>query len=617
MMNKDKCSPMKEPMTPTKTPFMQAANNDEGSPGAFVKPADLFKMRRRTSTNLMSSFINNSNIQASSSSSSLANHGLTMRSSPLKFSNINNNALAQNRFLNSPTNFSNHSSTSISYMEPQSPLKCLSNHADPSPTKCLPNLLKNPFNKPVKRRLNLGYSPKKRILSPKKSGQSPLKKIRMFEIDEDANQEPPRMKPTNLSKHKSCDSCSQVDWSLKTKLRINFDTFCKNWNHTSTSTHRRSHHIEIEQSSNKQDDKSISLEAINNASTVYQHPYLSWLSLYPRVNQDYGRQKDKDLLIDLTKHPKAAETLHMDWCKSLDDLSNLLIGGSCPYFYMCSDIYNILFRSTPSSDSKRPLVQAFVAPFPYGLSLELTKIGVEFNYPDTLLGTDISPAPSSTLNSQNSFGSFKAGTSIDSVDTPNKQSLIENKVSSSIDSGKGDDIEDFGEDENEEASVILVELGVDIDIITKKKGFIEDSNTQFKSSTSNKPIAAIVGADNVRKLVKFLQISRMYTISNVGKFGCIPPTLLSPREFRLSTAQNPKVVLSKNMIEMVAEHKEKQQGQNQHVEEKDGPTFVEIRGTILPVVYKQLHELLKTTDNLDNHSCTSTVLETSQPFATL
>ena len=517
-----------------------------------------------------------------------------------------------------------------SKIEPQSPMKCLNNLTDPSPTKKLPTLLRNPFNQLVKRKLQMGNSPMKRAAaSPRKS---PVKRTRMLQLDEDANLEAPRMKLSKLkrqspSKRSLIDNglCYNNDWTLRTKLRINFQAHCKNWDQSKTTTHKRhSGNMSDEDSPSKQNDKTISIEAIKNAATVYQHPYLSWLPLYPRNSSESDRKKDTFLL---TRHSQATQSMHRDWCESLDDLTNLLLDGRCPFFYLCSDMYNILFRH-----DKPTRVQAYISPISYGMNKELERIGVVLKMDeDSGIGTDLSSVE----------------------DFPDM----------------GED-EDFGDDENDDTTQILESLGISQQELpslqSKRKGFIEtDSNSQSTKSISNRPLATIEGADDIKRLVKFLQTNRTYTITPVGEFACIPPTLLAPREFRLSTPQYPEVILSKskshpsgygtgggvgsggggdgngglvgsqmmsistnisatitldapptppkeNDVQARISGSTGVNGQPIEV----GPTFVELKGTILPSLYKKLHKLLTVSDNLE-HTCSSIHLDSSSPFGTI
>lgn len=319
-----------------------------------------------------------------------------------------------------------------SKIEEQSPMKCLNNLTDPSPTKKLPTLLRNPFNQPVKRKLQLGgsgcsSSPNKNNINIKKRlhaspRKSPIKKIRMFQMDEDANLEPPKMK-----------------------------------------------------------------------QSVYQHPYFSWMTLYPRRKISDFERNGKTAFFKVTKCQQAIDTIHNDWCESIDDLTSLLVNGKCPFFYVCSDHYSIQFRNHQNK------IQASISPISFGMNCELKKANI-------------------------------------SVDT-NEDSGIENDTSLDKDLG----IEDTGEDENSDASQFLESLGwsqqeLVSEFQARKNPVKEDQTSQSLSrSLSNKSSASIEGADDVKKLVKFLKSNKTYTISTVGQFAHIPPTLLAPAKFHLST----------------------------------------------------------------------------------
>lgn len=455
------------------------ANKDESSPGKFVKPADLFKMRRRTSNNFAAFNTNSnsltpvdnksreapsplaSNSRFASPTKQPSTSSVSIQASPLK-SNVNLNHRTPTKIFNLPPVF---------HIEPQSPLKCLNNISDPSPTKNLPVLLKNPFNQPVKRKLNLGTSPRKQ--------KSPNKRTRMLELDEDANLEPPEMKQVK---------------NIKVK--------------------------------------------------VFQHPYLSWLPLFPRLMATGGRDKKAFGFVD---HALAGEMMHKDWCDSLGDLAKLFIEGKCPQFYLCTDNYNILFKSTPTSNTKKPLLQALISPFSYGMGCKFNNLSIEFKCPE-LKNSDSSSNLTGMMtkdNSQTSFGSSRSQTTNfedDNISQSASRQANSSKVTASIDSGNVSDLDedDSGEDENDDGSQFLESIGLSVhDFPTlqlSKKGYIveSDSNTQTKT-TSNKHLAAIDGLDNIQKLVKFLQTNRLYTINNVGKFAFIPPTLLSPCEYKLGT----------------------------------------------------------------------------------
>ena len=506
--------------------------------------------------------------------------------------------LNDNRSCPPMANFMSGNRKSISSVA-QSPMKCLNNLTDPSPTKKLPTLMRNPFNQPVKRRLQLGNSPMKRSAGNESTSSSPRKSpvkksSRMFEMnDEDANLEPPRMKhmlrnsPTK--RQASGNACPQINWILKTKLKIDFQSKCNNWSQSSSTTHKRhSGNLLDEDTPSKVNDKTISLEAIKNAATVYQHPYLSWLPLFPRMMRDKTFVANKDAekkyaQMAVSKHPAATKAMFKAWCESLDDLTNLLIDGKCPYFYICSDFNTMLIRrATGYHDA-----QAFITPFNFQLGANLTKDGIKFREED--LRTNNENTNSSSCNSQ-VFANFAASAANNNTSSQSNFNLSRTRMSALQDDD--DDYDDDGSDED---------LDVEEDGETSQAFFesigVNDLSDQLKpvkkeSMTSNKykSFGIIEGVENIKRLSLFLQKSRAFVINNTGEFSSIPPTLISPREFRLSTPQYPEVNVS-----------------------SAGPRTVELKGTIMPSVYRKLHKLLTVSDNMD-HVCSGSELDSSTPF---
>lgn len=227
----------------------------------------------------------------------------------------------------------------------------------------------------------------------------------------------------------------------------------------------------------------------NNNREMYQHPYFSWLTLIPRkLNSGF---KKKDMPFAFNNRPQAVEQMHKDWCDSLDDLINQLINGKCSFFYLCADNYNILFESTPK-------LRAFISPFQCGMEKKCKALSIEFRYPEV-------------------------------------------SRSNSVDSAAADLDDELNEDENGDTSQCFIEsIGLSLEDfptlqepLTKKVA--AESDSESSKSTNARKTAIVEGSEEVRKLVRFLQTNRIYTVSNAGIFAQIPPTLLSPCPFLLGT----------------------------------------------------------------------------------
>lgn len=385
--------------------------------------------------------------------------------------------------------------------------------------------------------------------------------------DEDANLEPPNMRhQSRKSPIKrqlvNGNACFLNDWTLKTKLHVAFPNRCRNWSSSSTTTHKRHNgSLMDEDTPSKVNDRTISVEAIKNAATIYQHPYLPWLPLFPRKVGDKTTivtdQDKKQAQFAMSKHPAAIKAMLKAWCESLDDLTNLLIDGKCPFFYMCSDFKTMLFkRSTSYHD-----VQVFITPFNLDFGLTLTKHGIDYKSDISEdLENNIENTDTSSCNSQQMFGSFNSNTMPDSQSNfslsgsqrqlNRHRSTNENRAYSNIDEELGLDEE---EDEGEQTSQAIFEsIGIkggwsELDAkepdtkLTAPPGEVSRSKVIY----TPKSIGVIEGVDNVRKFIHLMQTNKTHTINNVGEFASIPPTLISPREFRLSTPQYPEVMVIK------------------------------------------------------------------------
>lgn len=435
----------------------------------------------------------------------------------------------------------------------------------------------------------------------------------MLEMDEDANMEAPRFKSNKTAltprKQHHKDPCYTNDWTLRTRVKFNFASSCKNWSRDKATTHKRHSGASLldEDTPSKVNDKTISLEAIRNAATVYQHPYFSWQSLFPRVGRRSIGSSTTGGLIPLTRHSEASKMMHNDWCESLDDILNLLIDGKCPFFYLCSDTYNVLFRRHDHQD-----LCAYISPMHFNFSSELRKLGIQVVCDDD---NDIE-------NSQSGFDELVLGRS----------------------SENNEDDEGEDDDKDEDVSQFLESLGVTVsqqDFPSIQSRYSKnpingttDSNSQSTRSAGQKPLATISGIGDIKRLVKFFQTNQMYTITKVGEFAYIPPTLLAPCEFRLSTPRYPEVSTSQHVSgtpptpprdskrlrvedNNCSRHTMDQASSSSSLvsatTNRVGPKFLEIRGAILPNFYRRLHKLLTVSDNMD-HTCSSVILESSTPF---
>lgn len=331
----------------------------------------------------------------------------------------------------------------------QSPLKCLGNIMEPSPTKKLPNFLRNPFSslsKPVKRDLRT-----------------------LIGLDEDANLEPPKMKLLTSS---------------PTKTKMN--------------------------PSPQHND----LELLRNLDTIYQYPYISWISLHPR---NAVTAKEKFLQFSLKEDSVIAQMMFKDWCDSLDNLIERLIEGKCAFFYLCADKFRILFEHHPTTS------QAAISPVSISLSNQLEAAGIEVKFPDTV----------SFLQDMSNQATCDVTRSIDSGNISDEEFIDDEKLEDTRDVKLEDKQGNDGRQvEEQDESQFLESIGWtqrEISLYMKPK------TNSFPENATRRSSGSVEGSSDLKKLVSFLKSEKSYTLNKVGKFACIPPTLISPKQFKFAT----------------------------------------------------------------------------------
>uniref|UniRef100_A0A3B5MZJ1 Uncharacterized protein n=1 Tax=Xiphophorus couchianus TaxID=32473 RepID=A0A3B5MZJ1_9TELE len=113
--------------------------------------------------------------------------------------------------------------------------------------------------------------------------------------------------------------------------------------------------------------------AFQQSLVYWQHPSLPWLSLFPRINAE-----------------KNFSGKNMPWTQdealfsllrsvSLSSLYSLLKVGLCPYFYVCSYQFTVLFKAAGLAGSD--CITALISPTTRGLREAMKAEGVEFSLP--------------------------------------------------------------------------------------------------------------------------------------------------------------------------------------------------------------------------------------------
>nr|CAG4637914.1 EOG090X09DI [Chydorus sphaericus] len=173
-----------------------------------------------------------------------------------------------------------------------------------------------------------------------------------------------------------------VDWSLKTRARFtsrvphNFSSTLKTSEEASGITgFVRCTTTPVDTSTNAQ---------FHQCCLVWQHPWLPWLSLFPR---DVKTSSLSTLHVGMD--PSISNCLINDWCESFRSLFGLLRARQCPYFYVCTHQFNVLFRAAGIGGVEE--THALLTPTTRGLRDILQREDITFSMPlkkKDLSGTD-------------------------------------------------------------------------------------------------------------------------------------------------------------------------------------------------------------------------------------
>lgn len=215
----------------------------------------------------------------------------------------------------------------------------------------------------------------------------------------------------------------------------------------------------------------------------WQYPHIPWLNLVQR-----NSTKNNDYKIN----EKEADEMFKDWVECFMNLFQLLRARQCPYFYLLSNHFSVLFRA--AGIGGRVETHAIMTPTSKGLRNILRKDDIEFTQP---------------LKNKDS--------------TPN----------TSVDENKEPEI-----DEDEDEVQFLENLGVDTSDI-KLKESVKVRQKELEDDHGDLSSALFEGSD-CQAFVNYL-IEAKSTIPRVGRLAGVPPTLLSPVAFLGASLRKQKI----------------------------------------------------------------------------
>ncbi|KAK3530185.1 hypothetical protein QTP86_017752 [Hemibagrus guttatus] len=241
----------------------------------------------------------------------------------------------------------------------------------------------------------------------------------------------------------------------------------------------------------------------------WQHPSLPWLSLFPRIgaNRSFSGKSTP-----WAQDAALQQSLMSEWSVSLTSLYSLLKARLCPYFYLCSYQFTVLFRAAGLSGAKG--ITALLSPTTRGLREAMKAEGIEFSLP-LLEEKRKSKENSSHLND----------------DSP----PTEGDEQSGTLTSEYSDKEEEQEEDDDECFSWLKEMGVQDKIKKPDAISIKLRKEHNEVRLDHRPESVVlVEGSNSFTLINFL-INCKSLVAATGPQAGLPPTLLAPTAFRGAT----------------------------------------------------------------------------------
>ncbi|XP_060496401.1 protein downstream neighbor of Son isoform X1 [Panthera onca] len=358
-----------------------------------------------------------------------------------------------------------------------------------------------------------------------------------------------------------------VDWSIKTRLLFTSSQPFTWADHLKAQEeaqgiiqHCRATEVTLPQSI--QDPKlSTELRCAFQQSLLYWlHPAFPWLPLFPRIGadrkmtgkispwsndetlqhilmSDCGRFLSQQKLLRESQHPVTKSV-------SFTSLYNLLKTKLCPYFYVCTYQFTILFRAAGLAGND--VITALMSPTTRGIREAMKNEGIEFSLP---------------LIKENGYQKKKtSGTSL----------------------GNGEE-QVISDDDEDESFSWLEEIGVQDKIKKPDILSIKLRKEKHEVQMDHRPESVVlVKGMNTLTLLNFL-INSKSLIASSGPQAGLPPTLLSPVAFRGATMQMLKARSVNVKTQAVSGYKDQ--------------FSLEITGPIMPHSLHSVTMLLKSSQN--------------------
>ncbi|XP_068165670.1 protein downstream neighbor of son homolog isoform X2 [Antennarius striatus] len=299
------------------------------------------------------------------------------------------------------------------------------------------------------------------------------------------------------------------DWSLKTRLLFTSPLPMSWAEHPRAqeealglSQHCRSQFSSLPHSI--QDPKSCSeLRCSFQQSLAYwQHPSFPWIPLFPRINAERSFARKS---APWAQDASLQQSLMSEWSVSLSSLYSLLKARLCPYFYLCSYQFTVLFRAAGLGGSGS--ISALISPTTRGLRDAMKAEDIEFSCP--------------LVEEKRKSREHKGA---------EQEKSQECREPTEDDDDRGDE----GDDNDDEDSGFswLKEMGVQDQIKTPDRIILRMRKGGHAVSLDHKPESVVhVEGSHTFTLINFL-INCKGLVAAAGSQAGLPPTLLAPVAFR-------------------------------------------------------------------------------------
>ncbi|KAM4046154.1 protein downstream neighbor of Son [Anomaloglossus baeobatrachus] len=249
--------------------------------------------------------------------------------------------------------------------------------------------------------------------------------------------------------------------------------------------------------------------AFQQALVYWLHPTFPWLQLFPRIGADHKMTGKNS---PWTQDEALQQVLMSEWALSFTSLYNMLKAKLCPYFYVCTYQFTVLFRAAGIAGSD--VITAVMSPTTRGIREAMKNEGIVFSLPLVTNDSNKKTKPSeSTCESDDHTG-----------ETGNA----------------GEEEEEPPDSDEDESFSWLEEMGVE-DKIKKPDAIsikLRKEKNEVKLDHRPESVVLVKGA-NTFTLLNFL-INCKSIVAAAGPQAGLPPTLLSPVAFRGATMHTMK-----------------------------------------------------------------------------